>query len=120
MSLADALFEKLRLLFKRHRPQLDVRDAGSRAQPDTATIVGNQVKDLVVRQITPAGKVLAAIERTGVVINADDTLPRAVPHSPIAGSCDATCLTLRRRTRRGLHGGWSTGIGELVKRPELL
>src|SRR5947209_3803294 len=109
MSLADALFEKLRLPIERHRPQVDVRDAGSRPHPDTATIVGNQVEDLVVRQITSSGKVLASIERTGVVIDADGTLPRAVPHSSVASPRDATCLTLPRRTRRGLHGGWNTG-----------
>src|SRR5205807_524918 len=120
MALANTLFEKLRLLTKRHGPQLDVRDAGSRAHPDAASIVGNQIENFVVGQVAQAGKVLAAIERAGVVVDTHGALPRAVPQSPVAGSRDATCLTWWWQTRRDLNLGRDTWIGDLVKRPELL
>src|SRR5439155_21067306 len=95
MALANTLFEELRLLTKRHRPQLDVRNAGSCAHPDATSVVGNQIENLVVGQVAQAGKVLAAIERTGVVVDTHGGLSRAVPQSPVASSPDATCLTLR-------------------------
>ena len=56
---ADALLEAC-LLREGHRLELDVGDTGSGADPDPVALVGKKLLDLIIRQVTQPGQILAA------------------------------------------------------------
>src|SRR5204863_6908027 len=74
---ANALLENLGLLRQGHGAQLDVRDPGACARPDPATIIREQLLDMIIRQVASAGEILSAVALRSGEIQAQESLRRA-------------------------------------------
>src|SRR5262249_38054553 len=110
-----ALFEEFRFLRQCHWPQLDVRDSGAAAGPDTIMLVRQQLLHDIIRQVTLTGEVLAAVALRSSEIHAHESLRRSEPNRAISGSGYCRDAAHGQRTRIRAQIRRNTGVNEAVK-----